>query len=354
MPPVMGAGAFIMADLLGAPYLKIAAAAILPALMYYFGVFFAIDCAARKYHYSGLRDEDLVSMKSVLYYKNSLPVFVPLIILIALFIKGYTAVTCASYALIAVAVLYLAVDLSNFKQRLMKLYNGVIGSAKSMLTTLSLIACAQILVCLISVTGIGVKFSGLIMSVGGNNMVLAGILAMIATMILGMGMPTVAAYVLAASVIAPALIRVGVVPIAAHFFVFYYAIFAGLTPPVCGTVFIGSAMAESNWIKTAKEAMLISIGAFVVPFMFLYSPALLLVGNQAEIIRCALTCFIGMIALASAGMGFIFRNLKVIERLLLAVIGLLLVIPTYTTDIVGLGGFFFLIFRFWITRREVN
>lgn len=173
------------------------------------------------------------------------------------------------------------------------LFDGFIASAKSMLTTLSLIACAQILVCLISVTGIGVKFSGLIMEIGGGHMFLAGLMAMIATMILGMGMPTVAAYVLAASVIAPALVRVGVVPVAAHFFVFYYAIFAGLTPPVCGTVFIGAAMAESNWLKTAWDAIRISIGAFVVPFMFLFSPALLLVGSTAEIIRCSVTCFVG-------------------------------------------------------------
>ena len=221
-----------------------------------------------------------------------------------------------------------------------------------MLTTLSLIACAQILDCLISVTGIGVKFSGLIMELGGNNMFLAGIMAMIATMILGMGMPTVAAYVLAASVIAPALVRVGVVPIAAHFFVFYYAIFAGLTPPVCGTVFIGSAMAGSNWLKTARYAMSISIGAFVVPFMFLFSPALLLVGAKAEIIRCSITCLAGMIALASAGMGFLVRELKVWERTVLAAIGLLLIDPTIATDILGVGGLAVMAIFVWLTNRK--
>ena len=260
MPPVMGAGAFIMADLLGMPYLGIAAAAVLPAVMYYLGVFVAIDCAARRYHYKGLAEEDMVSLREVFYYKKSLPVFLPILLLIVFFISGYTAVTCASYALIAAIILFLAVEPKECKQRLHMLFDGFIASAKSMLTTLSLIACAQILVCLISVTGIGVKFSGLIMEIGGGHMFLAGLMAMIATMILGMGMPTVAAYVLAASVIAPALVRVGVVPVAAHFFVFYYAIFAGLTPPVCGTVFIGAAMAESNWLKTAWDAIRISIG----------------------------------------------------------------------------------------------
>jgi TRAP transporter, 4TM/12TM fusion protein len=338
MPPVMGAGAFIMADLLGMPYLGIAAAAVLPAVMYYLGVFVAIDCAARRYHYKGLAEEDMVSLREVFYYKKSLPVFLPILLLIVFFISGYTAVTCASYALIAAIILFLAVEPKECKQRLHMLFDGFIASAKSMLTTLSLIACAQILVCLISVTGIGVKFSGLIMEIGGGHMFLAGLMAMIATMILGMGMPTVAAYVLAASVIAPALVRVGVVPVAAHFFVFYYAIFAGLTPPVCGTVFIGAAMAESNWLKTAWDAIRISIGAFVVPFMFLFSPALLLVGSTAEIIRCSVTCFVGMVALAGGGMGYLVRTLKMWERIILAAIGLLLIVPTVATDIIGVVG----------------
>lgn len=340
MPPVMGAGAFIMADLLGLPYLTIAAAAIIPAVMYYAGVFIAIDCAARRYKYSGLDEKDMVPLKEALSPKKSVPVFVPILLLIFFFLRGYTATTCASYALVATFVLYLAVEPKAFVSRLKNLVKGLIDSAKSMLTTLSLIACAQILVCLISLTGIGVKFSSLIMQVGENSMFLAGLMAMLATMILGMGMPTVAAYVLAGSVIAPALVRVGVNPISSHFFVFYYAIFAGLTPPVCGTVFIGSAMAESNWLKTAWKAIRISIGAFVVPFMFLFSPALLLVGSTADIIRCTVTCLVGMFALAAAGMGYMInRSLKIWECLVLAVFGLLLIVPSVITDIIGVAGF---------------
>jgi len=354
MPPVMGAGAFIMADLLGAPYLTIAAAAILPAIMYYLGVFFAIDCAARRYHYCGLPEEERVPLKEVLYYKKSLPVFLPILLLIFFFMQGYTAVTCASYAILATVVLFLAVEPREFTQRLPLLFDGLVDAAKNMLTTLSLIACAQILVCLISVTGIGVKFSGLVMELGGNSMLLAGIMAMIATMILGMGMPTVAAYVLAASVIAPALIRIGVADIAAHFFVFYYAIFAGLTPPVCGTVFIGSAMAGSNWLKTAWESIRISIGAFVVPFMFLFSPALLLVGSTSEIVRCTITCLAGMVALASSGMGYLGRELKLWERGILAIVGLLLVIPSLSTDIIGVGGLLIIVFFIGITNKKVQ
>lgn len=352
MPPVMGAGAFIMADLLGASYLNIAAAAVLPAIMYYLGVFFAIDCAARRYHYRGLHEEDMIPLKEVLYYKKSLPVFLPILLLIIFFLRGYTAVTCASYALMVAIILFLAVEPKDLIGRLKILFRGLVDSAKSMLTTLSLIACAQILVCLISITGIGVKFSGLIMEIGGSHMFLAGLMAMIATMILGMGMPTVAAYVLAASVISPALVRVGVEPIAAHFFVFYYAIFAGLTPPVCGTVFIGSAMAGSNWLKTAWDSIRISIGAFVVPFMFLFSPALLLVGSSSDIIRCTITCLAGMIALAGGGMGYLMRSLKMVERLLLVAIGLLLIVPTLATDIIGVGGLILAVVFLCMTRKK--
>jgi len=176
-----------MADLLGLPYLTIAAAAIIPAVMYYVGVFIAIDCAARRYKYSGLDEKDMVPLKEALSPKKSVPVFVPILLLIVFFLQGYTATTCASYALVATFILYLAVEPKAFVSRIKNLIKGLIDSAKSMLTTLSLIACAQILVCLISLTGIGVKFSSLIMQVGENSMFLAGLMAMVATMILGMG-----------------------------------------------------------------------------------------------------------------------------------------------------------------------
>jgi TRAP transporter 4TM/12TM fusion protein len=336
MPPIMGAGAFIMADLIGIPYTKIAVAAIIPAFLFYYGVFFAIDCAAKLNSFAGVPKDQLPKAKEVLHYSHSLPVFVPIGVLIAFFSAGYTATACASYAIIAAVVLYLITDLKNFKQRILRLVNGLEDATKDMLTVITLIACSQILISIISLTGVGVKFTNLIVAFGGERIIIAGLCAMGATMVLGMGMPTVAAYILSASIIAPALVRIGVVPLAAHFFVFYYAIFAGLTPPVCGTIFIASAMAQSNWVKTAFISIRLSIGAFLIPFMMIINPAMLLIGSTTDIIRCTLTALIGITALASGFMGYFTKPLNMPIRVILCLAGIMLVDPMLMTDIIGI------------------
>ncbi len=354
MPPIMGAGAFIMADLLGMPYLGIALAAVIPAFMFYYGVFLSIDLAARKYGFKGLPEDEVVPLKEVLYYKSFLPIFVPIALLIVFFLKGYTAVTCASYAILSAIILYLAMDIKDFPNRFKVLVSALEDAAKDMLTVLTLISCAQILVCLISVTGIGVKFTNIIMVIGKRQKTGRDTCHDCYHDFLGMGMPTVAAYVLAASVIAPALVRVGVAPIAAHFFVFYYAIFAGLTPPVCGTIFIASAIAKSNWLKTAWISMRISVGAFIVPFMFLFSPALLLVGSSAEIIRTSITCLIGMTALAAGGMGYLIRPLSMPISIVLMLSGVMLVDPQVITDVIGIGVFVLILLWLLITNKKAK
>jgi TRAP-type uncharacterized transport system fused permease subunit len=159
---------------------------------------------------------------------------------------------------------------------------------------------------------------------------------MFGTMLLGMGLPTVAAYLLGSAVMAPALTKLGVEPIAAHFFIFYYSIFAGITPPVCGTVFIGATIAGADWIKTAWVAIRLSIGAYIVPFMFLMSPALLLVGTPGEIVHCTATATLGIFAMSAGGMGYMMTHCNIIERLMLFVGGILLVEPLFITDAIGI------------------
>ena len=214
---------------------------------------------------------------------------------------------------------------------------GLEDSTKDMLTVITLIACSQILLSVISTTGVGVKFTNVIVAIGGNNIILAGLCAMVATMIIGMGMPTVAAYILAASVIAPALTQISVEPIAAHFFVFYYAIFAGLTPPVCGTIFIASSLAQSHWVKTAIQALKLSVAAFLVPFIIILDPALVLVGATAQIIRCTVTAFIGITALSGGFMRYFFRPVNLPCSILLCAAGVLLVDTGIVTDVIGFG-----------------
>ena len=339
MPPIMGAGAFIMADMLGMSYQDIALAAIIPSLLFYIGVIWGIDCYARRYRYRGLSKEEMPRAKDVLKLSKCLPVFLPIGTLIFLFFNGFTAVYCASYSIVAAVILYLVMDLKNIKKRAVDLVKGLADATKDMLSVISLIACSQILIVLISTTGVGVKFTHVIVALGGSSMLLAGLCAMVATMILGMGMPTVAAYILAylaGSVIAPALIQINVEPLAAHFFVFYYAIFAGLTPPVCGTVFVASAMAESNWLKTAWISIRLSIGAFLVPFILIFNPGMILIGTTAEIARTTVTSLFGIFALGAGFMGYLTRNLNWPVRIILVASGIAMVDPGMVTDMAGI------------------
>jgi TRAP-type uncharacterized transport system fused permease subunit len=278
---------------------------------------------------------------------------VPIGVLLFFFFAGYTPVSCAMRALGAAVVLYLIVAPREWGARIRVLVDGLASASRDMLSVIALIACAQVLLAMIGLTGVGVKFTNIIISVGGSNILLAGICAMLGTMLLGMGLPTVAAYLLASAVMAPSLIKLGVEPIAAHIFIFYYSIFAGITPPVCGTVFIGAAIAGADWIRTAWVAIRVSLGAYIVPFMFLLSPALLLVGTTGEIIHCTVTAAFGVFAMSAGGMGYLLTRAGVPERLLLFVGGLLMVEPTLVTDIVG--GILFLvavIVQIFKTMRE--
>lgn len=335
MPPIMGAAAFIMADSLGMRYNDLALAALIPSLLFYFGVLVSIHYEAKRMNYRGLPPEEIPKLRDVLYWRNSAPIFVPLIVLIVYFALSYTPVSCALRALVVATVLYLAMAPREFKSRLRTLLDALVSSCKEMLPILALIATAQIILSMIGLTGVGIKFTDIIIRLGRENIILSGICAMFGTMLLGMGLPTVAAYLVAAAVMAPALIKLGVVPIAAHFFIFYYSIFAGITPPVCGTVYVGAAIANANWLKTAWVAIRLSIGAYLAPFMMLLSPALLLVGKTPEVIQAVITSTVGIFALSVGGMGYFMIRVSILERLLFCLGGLLLVTPDALTDVIG-------------------
>lgn len=339
MPPIMGAAAFIMAETLGMSYSKLALAAIIPSILFYFGVIVSIHFEARRMNYRGIPREEIPNAREIFYYKNFAPIFIPIFVLIFYFFAGYTPTTCALMALGAAVVLYLLSGLRDIKGRILNLLNGLADASKEMLGIIFLIACAQILLAMIGLTGVGIKFTNIIVSFGKDSIILSGLCAMAGTMLLGMGLPTVAAYLVASAVMAPALVKVGVAPIAAHFFIFYYSIFAGITPPVCGTVFIGAAIAGANWLKTAWVAIRLSVGAYLVPFMFLFSPALLLVGSVKEIATVGVTSTIGIFSVSVGGMGFFKVNTNILERALFIAGGLLLIMPDFATDITGIACF---------------
>lgn len=337
MPPIMGAGAFIMAELLAIPYLEVMVAGIVPAVLYYGGVFAAIHFESHRLRYLPIPEEQIPAAAEFMQWRRSAPLFVPLALLVGLLVQGYTPVTCAFWAIIATIALYLvtAPRLAVLKERLQGIYRSLIFASRGLIMIATLIAAAQIVLSMIALTGVGVKFSGLIMSVGESEILLSLVLAMIVAMILGMGLPTAAAYLLAAAVVAPALIRLGIEPLGAHLFVFYFAIVAGLTPPVCGTVFIAASMAESNWVKTAWVSLRLAMPAFIVPYMFVINPSLILVGSPEQIAVAVVTAMIGVIAMAAAAMGYFLQEMRWWERVLLLAVALLLIKSGWQTDVSG-------------------
>lgn len=320
MPPIMGAGAFIMAELLGIPYLRIIKAGILPALLFYFGVMLSVHFESSKLGYIRLPEEKIPSFKSIFVWKKAAPVFIPLTILIILLIQKFTPFFACFWAIFSTCFLYLFSDCNIIKilGRLKSLFFSAFEEAgKGIIVVAALIACAQIILAMISTTGLGVKFSELIMELGKSNLGFALIAAMIICIILGMGLPTSASYLLAAAVVAPALGRLGLPILVAHFFIFYFAIASGISPPICPTVFIGANIANANWISTAGFALKIGASAFIVPFLFVRSPSLLFIGSNFQVLLTFLFACAGIVALSGLIVGYFLSRNNLIEKVLL-------------------------------------
>jgi len=338
MPPIMGVAAFVMAELLGIPYLKIITAAAIPATLYFLGVFLAVHFEAQRSGLQRVPQELIPKARSVLKLSQIAPVILPLVILIVFLFQGYTPMRSVFYAIAAALILYLGSSWNKrvLVERLRRIVKAIQGAARGLILVVPLLACAQILIAVINLTGIGVKVSDLIIDLGAGFIPLSLILAMVVCMILGMGISSAAAYLLAAAVVGPALIFLGLEPLAAHLFLFYFAVFGSITPPVCVGVFVASGIANSNWVKTAWIAVRVGVIAFIVPFIFIYSPSLLLVGKPFDIILTCVTVGIGTLALGASLMGFLVRRASLWERAILLGSAVLLFIPGYNTNIPGI------------------
>jgi TRAP transporter 4TM/12TM fusion protein len=337
VPPVMGAGAFIMAELTSSPYLKIAFAATIPALLYYVGVASSVHFEARKSGLERIPKELIPSFGSTL--PKSAPLFVPIALLIYLLVQGYDPTTSVFWATAASVGLYFvtARSLVRLKERLRNLLSALEAGGKAMILVASLCACAQIVIGMFNLAGLGIRISEAVIGLSAGSKFLGLFFTMIVCIILGMGLPTTAAYVLAASVTGPALIKLGLAPVAAHLFVFYFAIISAITPPVCAAVYAATAIAKSNWLPTGWLAVRMGLGGFMAPFMFAYCPPLLLVGPPLDIIWNSLVSGLGVMAMAGAVMGYFGGRCKWYESFFLAVGALFLMKPGLVTDIIGLG-----------------
>ncbi len=356
MPPIMGAAAFIMAQLIGVSYIEIAKAAILPAFLYYLSTFVAI-------HLVSVRDKILGSGEHPsIRIGEYLVILVPLAIFIGYLLSGYTVLVGAFYATIGALVTYilnfLIVSKGNVKEAGKQtgrvLWHTVKGGTNSIVDMCGILAGAQITVALINLTGFGVKLSDVIVSIGQGNVFLCLVCSMIVCIILGMGLPTTAAYVLGAAVLAPPLITLGLKPLVAHLFVMYYACLSAITPPVCVAVFMASGLAKAKWIKVGGIACMIALPVFIIPFTFCYNPALILEGELLPIIIGLVTAMIGVALIDICLVGYIKQPVKLIPRFLMLAGGVLLLIPDYIVSLIGLavGGAAFLMA--WLPQRRIQ
>lgn len=332
MPPVMGAAAFVMAEYTGISYVKICIHAAIPALLYYFALFMAIHFEANRTGLLGVPKEERPILRSVMLTKGHL--FVPLAVIVYFMIAGYTPMYACIYATLSVFVVALLRAETRMGPK--KILKALEFGAKNMLPVAAACACAGVIIGVINLTGLGLKFTSLVLSIAGNSLIPALIFTMFAGIVLGMGLPTTAAYIVQAALLIPALIKLGVPTIAAHMFVFYFAIISAITPPVAMAVYAAAGIAGSNLWRTGLEAMRIGATGFIIPFMFVYGPSLLMIGSTTTIVTTIISSCIGVVALSAGLMGWFLKKATWLERLLLVAGALLLIKPGLYTDAIGL------------------
>jgi len=332
MPPVMGAAAFVMAEFTGIPYITIAKHALIPALLYYLALFWTIHYEAVRTDLRGLSKEELPDLKQVLWTRGHL--FLPIALIVYLLIAGYTAPYAALWATGAVIIVSWVRRETRLGMR--DIQKALEDGAKNTLSVATACACAGIVIGVISLTGLGLRFTSLVISMASESLIPALVLTMLAGIILGMGMPTTPAYIVQAALLIPALIKLGVLPIAAHLFVFYFAILSAITPPVAMAVYAAAGIGGANLWKTGVAAMKAGATGFIVPYMFVFGPTLLMIGSWGEILTALMSSILGVFCLATGLQGWLLRKTTLLERGFLLAAALLLIKPGIKTDLAGL------------------
>ena len=333
MPPIMGAAAFLMAEYIDIPYAEVAVKAILPALLYFAGIFIAVHLEAKKLGLKGIPKEQLPKVKELI---GQIYLLIPLVLLVWLVSSNTRTIqTAAALSIVATIV----VGALNPKNRITprKILEALEAGARGAITVACACAMAGIIAGCITVTGLASILINGIVSVAGNATIIGLVLTMLCCIVLGMGVPTTANYCIMASTCAPILTQLGFPAVAAHFFVFYFGIVADITPPVALAAYAGSAIAKSNPMKTGITATKLAIAAFIVPYIFAYNPAMLLEGVTGwyQVVQIALSALLGLFGVAAALNGHLFRKVPVVLRLALMAGGLCMMVPETLTDIIG-------------------
>ena len=351
MPPIMGAAAFLMAETIGVPYSSVVTKAILPAVLYFAGVFITVHLEAKKEGLRGLTKEELPRLKPLL---KKTYLLLPLILLIYLVASSTRSIAYAAAIAIAVAIV---VSMFDKETRITpkRLLEALAAGGQGMITVAVACGIAGIVAGIIGVTGLAFMLFNGIVAVAGNQIIVALFLTMLCCIVLGMGVPTTANYCIMAATCAPILVKMGVPDVAAHFFVFYFGIVADLTPPVALAAYAGAAIAQANPMKTALTSTKLAIGAFIVPYVFALNPAMLFVDTTAgEVVLICITSLVGIFAVSSALQGYFLRGMPWYQRVISAVGGLLLIYPGLVTDCIGLGMVALVFVMQFLSARKVK
>ena len=331
MPPVMGAASFVMAEFLGVPYSTIMLAAAIPAILYYAALFAAIHFNAVRTGLHGIPREELPDLRKILWRQGHL--LLPVLVILVLLLQGFTA----TYAAIISTVSVVALSWVRRETRidLRKGLEALREGAESTVPVAMATACAGIVIGIVLQSGLALRFTSFLISFAGGSLIAALVITMVAAIILGMGMPTTPAYIMLAALLIPALVKLDVLPLAAHMFAFYFACLSAVTPPVALAVYAAASISRCSLWGAGRQAVKFAAAGFIVPFFFVYSPALLFVGTPLDILRACVTGLIGAVVLAAALEGQFLRPATWLERGIFGAAAVLLIDPGLVTDVAG-------------------
>lgn len=334
LPPIMGAAAFIMAETLGIKYKEIVVSAAIPALIYYLGIIFQIQMRASKDKLDGMPKDQLPNVKETMKVYGHL--IIPILFLVyMLFFSGYTVIKGAFLTILMTIVV--AQLKKETRMSLKDIEQAFIASAKSTVSVAIACACVGIVIGVSSLTGFTINMASTIISLGGKSLMLTLVFTMVTCMILGMGLPSIPAYIITVTIAAPALIELGIRPLAAHLFCFYFAMFANITPPVALASFAAAGISGGNPMKTGIVSVKLALAGFIIPYMFVYNNQLLLVDTTfIQGIQVAITACVGVFLISAAVEGFLFTKVNVLMRIIMLIGAFLLIDSSLITDLLGI------------------
>ena len=348
MPPVMGAAAFLMAEFVGVPYIDIVKAAVVPALLYFTGVWLGVHFEAKRSNLKGLPREQLPKFGRLFIERGHLAL--PLVVIVYLLVSGYTPMRAALVAIV-LSIVCSALRKST-RMKPIEIVRGLDKGARNVLSVLVACASAGIVIGVVTKTGVGLKLASGLLALSGGLLLPTLFFTMITAIVLGMGVPTTANYVITSTIAAPAIIQMGVPVLAAHMFVFYFGIIADVTPPVALAAFAGAGIAGGNALKTGINASKLAIAAFIIPYMFVLSPVILMVdATVGNVLLATMTAIVGMVALSSALIGYLVDNCRAYERIILIAGGLMMIKPGMLTDIAGFVLFALVLVSQWQRKK---